>query len=268
MTDRRTQLADAAIALVAESGMRGLTHRAVDARAGLPPGTTSAYLRTRQALIEAVVARIAELDLADMAGRTPAAPQPTADIGCPLVKTSASGPMPTSRYWLQSPSACSAALAEAAASLPGTMSRRLAPIRPAMRPRTSSAFAGSPAARSSITRSTIERAKVTPQALSACRSQGATSRARSAAPGSEAAARSSTVPSHSPSVAPSQPTGSSSSSRSRTVGASREVTSKTPPLRTVTTQGPVSATQARPTQVPSASSGCGNGPVTRTPRKR
>ena len=51
------------------------------------------------------------------------APQPTADSGWPLVKTSASGPMPTSRYWHQRPSACSAALAEAAASLPGSMSR-------------------------------------------------------------------------------------------------------------------------------------------------
>lgn len=67
MSDRRTLLADAAIALVAEAGMRGLTHRAVDARAGLPLGTTSAYLRTRLALIEAIVARIAELDLADLA---------------------------------------------------------------------------------------------------------------------------------------------------------------------------------------------------------
>ena len=38
------------------------------------------------------------------------------------------------------------------------------------------AFAGSPAARSSITRSTIDRAKVTPQAFSACRSHGASSR--------------------------------------------------------------------------------------------
>ncbi|MFF5216971.1 TetR/AcrR family transcriptional regulator [Micromonospora sp. NPDC000442] len=61
-------LADAAIALIAESGMRGLTHRAVDARAGMPAGTTSAYLRTRQALIEAVVQRLADLDRADLAG--------------------------------------------------------------------------------------------------------------------------------------------------------------------------------------------------------
>ncbi|MBQ1050056.1 TetR family transcriptional regulator [Micromonospora sp. C51] len=65
---RVAALADAAIALLAESGMRGLTHRAVDARAGMPAGTTSAYLRTRQALIEAVVQRLADLDRADLAG--------------------------------------------------------------------------------------------------------------------------------------------------------------------------------------------------------
>lgn len=65
MRDRTAMIAaltDAAIALLAEEGTRGLTHRAVDARAGMPPGTTSAYLRTRKALIEAVVNRLAELD--------------------------------------------------------------------------------------------------------------------------------------------------------------------------------------------------------------
>ena len=41
--------------------------------------------------------------------------------------------MPTSRYWLHSPSACSAAFAAAAAALPGTMSRKDAPISPAIR---------------------------------------------------------------------------------------------------------------------------------------
>ncbi|MFE9955331.1 TetR/AcrR family transcriptional regulator [Micromonospora sp. NPDC005299] len=64
---RLARLADAAVELLAEGGMRGLTHRAVDARAGVPPGTTSAYLRTRQALIEAVVQRLADLDRADLA---------------------------------------------------------------------------------------------------------------------------------------------------------------------------------------------------------
>lgn len=67
--ERFAALTDAAIALIAELGMRGLTHRAVDARAGLPAGTASAYLRTRKALIEAVVQRIADLDTADLAAR-------------------------------------------------------------------------------------------------------------------------------------------------------------------------------------------------------
>lgn len=66
---RVAALADAAIALLAEGGMRALTHRAVDTRAGVPLGTTSAYLRTRQALIEAVVRRLVDLDQADLADR-------------------------------------------------------------------------------------------------------------------------------------------------------------------------------------------------------
>ncbi|GAB3178764.1 TetR family transcriptional regulator [Micromonospora palomenae] len=66
---RVAALADAAIALLAEGGMRALTHRAVDARAGVPVGTTSAYLRTRQALIEAVVRRLVDLDRVDLVDR-------------------------------------------------------------------------------------------------------------------------------------------------------------------------------------------------------
>ena len=73
-SDRYPILTDAAIDVLAERGMRGLTHRAVDTRAGLPQGTTSAYFRTRKALIEAVVRRIADLDRADLqAGRLPGA---------------------------------------------------------------------------------------------------------------------------------------------------------------------------------------------------
>jgi DNA-binding transcriptional regulator YbjK len=65
-SDRLAVLADTAIDLIADLGMRGLTHRAVDTRAGLPLGTTSAYLRTRRALVEAVVHRLAELDQRDL----------------------------------------------------------------------------------------------------------------------------------------------------------------------------------------------------------
>jgi DNA-binding transcriptional regulator YbjK len=73
-SDRIAALADAAIDLLADAGMRGLTHRAVDARAGVPQGTTSAYLRTRKALVEAVVTRLADLDQRDL----DATPLPTA----------------------------------------------------------------------------------------------------------------------------------------------------------------------------------------------
>jgi DNA-binding transcriptional regulator YbjK len=55
-------LADAAIRVLATVGLRGLTHRAVDAQAGLPQGSTSFYFRTRQALLAATLDRLAELD--------------------------------------------------------------------------------------------------------------------------------------------------------------------------------------------------------------
>jgi AcrR family transcriptional regulator len=62
--DRRAAIADAAIHLVATRGLRGLTHRAVDTEAGLPPGSTSYYLRTRDALLTACVTRMLDRDLA------------------------------------------------------------------------------------------------------------------------------------------------------------------------------------------------------------
>jgi DNA-binding transcriptional regulator YbjK len=63
---RRADLADAAIATLARHGMRGLTHRAVDRAAGLPEGSASYYFRTRQALLQALVERLAELDATDV----------------------------------------------------------------------------------------------------------------------------------------------------------------------------------------------------------
>ncbi|MEU2155580.1 TetR family transcriptional regulator C-terminal domain-containing protein [Streptomyces sp. NPDC019396] len=72
--DRRTLLADTAIGVLAEAGIRGLTHRAVDRAANLPPGTTSAYYRTRQALLTALVRRLVALDQAELqetGSRTP-----------------------------------------------------------------------------------------------------------------------------------------------------------------------------------------------------
>jgi AcrR family transcriptional regulator len=55
--ERRNQILDAAIDILCDDGVGGLTHRQVDSRAGVPAGTTSNYFRTRQALLEATAAR-------------------------------------------------------------------------------------------------------------------------------------------------------------------------------------------------------------------
>jgi DNA-binding transcriptional regulator YbjK len=65
-TARRRRLCDAAVTVIARSGLRGLTHRAVDRAAGVPAGSTSYYYRTRLALLTAVTGRLAEVDLADL----------------------------------------------------------------------------------------------------------------------------------------------------------------------------------------------------------
>lgn len=65
---RRAVIADAAISTIARNGMRGLTHRAVDRAARLPEGSASYYFRTRQALLQATVERLAELTSADLLG--------------------------------------------------------------------------------------------------------------------------------------------------------------------------------------------------------
>lgn len=62
MTSRPDLIGDTAIALLAERGLRGLTHRAVDEAAGLPPGSTSNHARTRSALLETTFARLCRLE--------------------------------------------------------------------------------------------------------------------------------------------------------------------------------------------------------------
>ncbi|QIG42136.1 TetR family transcriptional regulator [Nocardioides anomalus] len=59
LSPRRRALLEAALHVVAEEGLRGLTHRAVDRRAGLPEGTCSAYFRTREALQTGLTAYVA-----------------------------------------------------------------------------------------------------------------------------------------------------------------------------------------------------------------
>ncbi|HWC82618.1 MAG TPA: TetR/AcrR family transcriptional regulator [Pseudonocardiaceae bacterium] len=57
---RRPLLADAAIAVLARDGGRGLTHRAVDRAAAVPEGTTKNYYPTRETLLAAAAERMAE----------------------------------------------------------------------------------------------------------------------------------------------------------------------------------------------------------------
>ncbi len=57
---RRQQLLDAAIRLLAEAGARGLTYRATDARAGVAIGTCSNYFASRDDLVAGVFDRISE----------------------------------------------------------------------------------------------------------------------------------------------------------------------------------------------------------------
>lgn len=65
MGNRRDDLLDAAICVLGESGIRGLTHRAVDAAAGFPAGSASNHFRTRDALLNAVVERFAARERAN-----------------------------------------------------------------------------------------------------------------------------------------------------------------------------------------------------------
>ena len=67
---RREQIADAGVRLIARSGVRALTHRAVDAETALPPGSTSYYARTRRDLTALVVDRLADYTQADLDGLT------------------------------------------------------------------------------------------------------------------------------------------------------------------------------------------------------
>lgn len=57
---RRTELADAGLRVLAAAGARGLTHRAVDTEAGAPTGTASNYFRSREDLFTALGERIFE----------------------------------------------------------------------------------------------------------------------------------------------------------------------------------------------------------------
>lgn len=92
---RADLITDAALDLLAERGMRGLTHRAVDERAGLPQGSTSNYARTRQSLLEATVRRLAEREARVLApGELPAPGRATGTATSTATGTPRSGRAP------------------------------------------------------------------------------------------------------------------------------------------------------------------------------
>lgn len=59
-SQRREQIADAALEVLATEGAHGLTHRSVDECAGLPRGTTSNFFNSRQALLLGAGHRLAD----------------------------------------------------------------------------------------------------------------------------------------------------------------------------------------------------------------
>src|ERR1043165_9663141 len=61
----RERALEAAVELLGAQGVRALSHARVDERAGLPPGSTSNWFRTRRALLGGVVDWMAERERAD-----------------------------------------------------------------------------------------------------------------------------------------------------------------------------------------------------------
>lgn len=56
------RIADAALEVLGTGGIHALSHARVDTTAGLPPGSTSNYFRTRAKLVDGAVERLRQLD--------------------------------------------------------------------------------------------------------------------------------------------------------------------------------------------------------------
>lgn len=81
----------AAVEEVGEHGVRGLTHVRVDARAGLPKGSTSNWFRTREALLAGVVEHLADEERATVPTEHVSTPGDLVDVVVALID-SATGP--------------------------------------------------------------------------------------------------------------------------------------------------------------------------------
>ena len=67
MAATKERALEAAVELLGTEGVRALSHARVDARAGLPAGSTSNWFRTRRALLAGIIDWMAELERADFA---------------------------------------------------------------------------------------------------------------------------------------------------------------------------------------------------------
>lgn len=61
-TTTAVRITDAALEVLGTGGIHALSHARVDTTAGLPPGSTSNYFRTRAALVKGAVDRLRQLD--------------------------------------------------------------------------------------------------------------------------------------------------------------------------------------------------------------
>lgn len=70
MADRRAQIAEAGIRILATRGARALTHLNIDRELELAPGSTSYYARSRRDLISLIIDRLANRVTDDLAAQT------------------------------------------------------------------------------------------------------------------------------------------------------------------------------------------------------
>jgi AcrR family transcriptional regulator len=125
VSTRRELLLDAAIRVLGERGVRAVTHRAVDAEAGVGAGSTANYFSTREALFEAIVERFSQRERAnfdDIASRV--CPTSPAELGRALAAFARDGAGPNrtltlSRYALLVESANNPGLREQMAAAGG-----------------------------------------------------------------------------------------------------------------------------------------------------
>jgi DNA-binding transcriptional regulator YbjK len=81
----------AAVEEVGQHGIRALTHARVDARAGLPKGSTSNWFRTRAALLAGVVEHLGEQERAMAPTTDVTTSEDLIELFCSMIET-ASGP--------------------------------------------------------------------------------------------------------------------------------------------------------------------------------